>query len=100
LIETGLGERYDFFAMSSIETTATFESPDHLKLDKPVDPVIEGQVRVIVIYDENKRAGTTEAVPPRIPDFAQMRREIFGEDVGRRALSAEDSEFIRDRGRW
>ena len=34
----------------------------------------------------------------RMPDFAAMRREIFGADPKRRRLSAEDSAFIRDRG--
>ena len=33
-----------------------------------------------------------------VPDFAAMRREIYGDDLKSRMLTREDSEFIRDRG--
>ena len=34
----------------------------------------------------------------KMPDFAAMRREIYGDDLKSRMLSPEDSAFIRDRG--
>ena len=34
----------------------------------------------------------------KMPDFAAMRREIYGDDLNSRMLSPEDSAFIRDRG--
>lgn len=33
-----------------------------------------------------------------MPDFAAMRREIYGGDIKSRMLTQEDSAFIRDRG--
>lgn len=82
--------------MSRIETTAIFEGLDQLRLDKPVDHLIRGPVKVVVIYDD----ADLPDPPPRIPtpDFAAMRREILGPDAGRRALSPEESTFVRDRG--
>jgi antitoxin (DNA-binding transcriptional repressor) of toxin-antitoxin stability system len=35
----------------------------------------------------------------RMPDFAGIRREVFGDDLKGRRLSAADSAFIRDRGK-
>lgn len=34
------------------------------------------------------------------PDFAAIRRKIFGPDAAGRRLSQEDSVFIRNRGDW
>lgn len=34
----------------------------------------------------------------KLPDFASMRREIYGDDLPARTLTAADSAFIRDRG--
>lgn len=34
----------------------------------------------------------------RMPDFAAIRREVFGADADRRMLTADDSAFLRDRG--
>lgn len=38
--------------------------------------------------------------PPKfkVPDFAAMRKEVFGDDLESRMLTPEDSAFIRDRG--
>jgi hypothetical protein len=40
--------------VSSIETTATFEGPAYLRLAHPVDNAVEGEVRVIVFFEESK----------------------------------------------
>jgi hypothetical protein len=39
--------------VNAFETTATFEGPGHLRLAHPVDKAVDGEVRVIVFFEEN-----------------------------------------------
>jgi hypothetical protein len=39
--------------VNAFETTATFEGPSHLRLAQPVDRAVNGEVRVIVFFEEN-----------------------------------------------
>ena len=39
--------------MNAFETTATFEGPGHLRLARPVDKAVDGEVRVIVFFEGN-----------------------------------------------
>jgi hypothetical protein len=39
--------------VSTFETTATFEGPGHLRLARPVDKAVGGEVRVIVFFEGN-----------------------------------------------
>jgi hypothetical protein len=38
--------------MAPLDTTATFEGPEHLRLAQPVDHPVSGKVRVIVLFPE------------------------------------------------
>lgn len=38
--------------MNAIETTATFEGPSRLRLSRPVEKHVSGEVRVIVLLEE------------------------------------------------
>jgi hypothetical protein len=38
--------------VNAFETTATFEGPGHLRLAHPVDKAVDGEVRVIVFFEE------------------------------------------------
>ena len=46
--------------MKAIETTATFEGPDHLRLAHPLDKAADGDVRVIVFFQENGVPASTD----------------------------------------
>jgi hypothetical protein len=84
--------------MNAIETTATFEGPAHLRLTHPVDKIVTGEVRVILLFRSQDDL-TSPAPPPfQMPDFEAIQRQIFGDDVENRILTPEDSTFIRDRG--
>jgi hypothetical protein len=39
--------------VNAFETTATFDGPGHLRLARPVDKAVEGEVRVILFFEEN-----------------------------------------------
>jgi hypothetical protein len=39
--------------VNAFETTATFEGPSHLRLAHLVDKAVDGEVRVIVFFEEN-----------------------------------------------
>ena len=38
--------------MNAFETTATFEGPGYLRLAHPVDQAVDGEVRVIVFFEQ------------------------------------------------
>ena len=47
--------------MKAIETTAVFESPNHLRLAREVE-LASGEIRVVILYQENSPT-------KNIPDF-------------------------------
>lgn len=75
--------------------TAVLEADGTLHLPVP-DEWKSGKVRVVATLQVVQACKTFEAV--KKPDFAAIRRELWGTDVEKRRLSSEDSAFIRDRG--
>jgi prevent-host-death family protein len=51
--------------------------------------------KVVALLSPPRRRRTRKF---RMPDFAALRREVFGNGVERRMLTEEDSAFVRDRG--
>lgn len=67
-------------------------------------PVPEGlkavKVRVMATLEAAEISEAGRRKPEVRPDFAAIRRRLWGRDVAKRRLSPEDSAFIRDRGAW
>ena len=57
-----------------------------------------GKVRVVAMLEPVAASMPRSAVPK--PDFAAIRRGLWGSDLEKRRLTSEDSAFIRDRGDW
>lgn len=83
--------------MSTITAVLEADADGTLHLPVP-DEWKSGKVKVVAtleIVEAPKTRGTVQK-----PDFAALRRELWGPDAGKRRLSPEDSAFIRDRGDW
>jgi len=59
-----------------------------------------GRVKVTATLESAEALPPATGAPAARPDFAAIRRKIFGPDATARQLSREDSSFIRDRGDW
>ncbi len=83
--------------MSTITAILEADADGTLHLPVPAEWK-SGKVKVVATLEPVAAAKPRSAAPK--PDFAAIRRELWGSDLEKRRLSAEDSAFIRDRGDW
>lgn len=57
-----------------------------------------GKVKVVATLEPVAASRQRPTFPK--PDFALIRRELWGSDVKKKRMSEDDSAFIRDRGNW
>lgn len=86
--------------MSTLTVILQPDADGTLRLPVP-EELRAGKVKVTAILEPAEPPSRDPAAPRspvKWPDFAAIRREIFGDDLEKRRLSPEDSAFIRDRG--
>ena len=95
----GLRGRVGLGRFSGMSTITAIMEPDadgtlHLPLPEELK---SAKVKVVATLEAAEKEADRKPSMPK-PDFAAIRQRLWGPDLVRRKLSAEDSAFIRDRG--